>query len=109
MLTRLLIVLLAILNVGVALWWMTPRTEPVAAAPRAEPGVASLEVLPSPAPSNAGPVAPAAAETVVAAAADAAPLVATSTAATDAKPAELPPVATAAVAAKPDEAKPAEV
>ncbi len=65
MLTRLLIVLLAILNVGVALWWMTPRAEPVAAKPRAEPGVASLEVLPSPAPSSASPAAPAAAEAAV--------------------------------------------
>ena len=111
MLTRLLIVLLAILNVGVALWWMTPRTEPVAAAPRAEPGVASLEVLPSPAPSNASSAAPAAAETAVAAAADAAPLTAAVpvAAAAVAKPAEPPTVVTAAVEAKPAEVAPAEV
>ena len=109
MLTRLLIVLLAILNVGVALWWMTPRAEPVAAKPRAEPGVASLEVLPSPAPSSASPAAPAAAEAAVAAATNAAPLDTAPVAATDAKPAELPPTATAAVEAKPDEAKPAEI
>ena len=110
MLTRLLIVLLAILNVGVALWWMAPRAEPVVAAPRAEPGVASLEVLPSPATSNTNPVAPAAAETAVTSATDAASLAAApAVAATEAKPAELPPAATAAVEAKPDEAKPAEV
>lgn len=111
MLTRLLIVLLAILNVGVALWWMTPRTEPVVAAPRAEPGVASLEVLPSPVASNAAPSAPAAAEIAVAAAVDAAPLTAAPVlaTATEAKPAALPPAATAAVDTKPDPAKPAEV
>ncbi|MEG1679428.1 MAG: SPOR domain-containing protein, partial [Stenotrophomonas sp.] len=111
MLTRLLIVLLAILNVGVALWWMAPRTEPVAAAPRAEPGVASLEVLPSPAPDNASPAAPSITETRVAAAADAAPLTAAPAvaAATEAKPAELPPTATAAVEAIPAEIKPAEI
>ena len=111
MLTRLLIVLLAILNVGVALWWMAPRTEPVPAAASAEPGVASLEVLPSPAPSNAGPVAPAPAKAVIAAAADAASLAVAPAlaAATEVKPAELPPTATAAVEAKPDEAKPAEI
>ena len=111
MLTRLLIVLLAILNVGVALWWMAPRAEPVVAAPRAEPGVASLEVLPSPATSNTNPVAPAAAETAVTSATDAAlPAAAVPIAtAAVAKPTELPPAATAAVEAKPDEAKPAEV
>lgn len=48
MLTRLLIVILAVLNVGVALWWMTPRA-PAAIAPAVtEPGVATLELLPSP-------------------------------------------------------------
>lgn len=111
MLTRLLIVLLAILNVGVALWWMAPRAEPVAAVPPAEPGVASLEVLPSPAPGNVGPAAPAAAETPVAAAVDAAPLNAApaAVAATEAKPTALPPAATAALETKPDQAKPAEI
>lgn len=57
MLTRFLIVILAILNVGVALWWMLPRAEPAGEPVRAEPGVASLEVLPS--PTAAAPVPPA--------------------------------------------------
>lgn len=109
MLTRLLIVLLAILNVGVALWWMAPRAEPVAAVPRPEPGVASLEVLPSPAADAAIVVAPAAAEAAPAVATDAAALTPVPAAATAAKPAEVPPVATAAVETKPTEAKPAEV
>ena len=107
MLTRLLIVLLAILNVGVALWWLAPRAEPVAVVPPAEPGVASLEVLPSPAPGNVGPATPVAAETQVPASAPltAAPAPA---AAAEAKPAALPPAAIAAVEAKPEPAKPAE-
>ena len=111
MLTRLLIVLLAILNVGVALWWMVPRAEPVAVAAPAEPGVASLEVLPSPAPGNVSPAAPAAAETPVAAAVDAARLNAApaAVAVTEAKPTALPPAATAALETKPDQAKPAEI
>ena len=108
MLTRLLIVLLAILNVGVALWWMAPRAEPVAAVPRAEPGVATLEVLPSPAAENTAVAAPPAA--AVAATAAAAPLIAAPVAA--AKPAEAAPapaaVATSTVQAPPAEAKPAE-
>lgn len=118
MLTRLLIVLLAILNVGVALWWMVPRTAPVAAAPRAESGVASLEVLPPPATSPAVAV-----ETAVTAAADAAPLIAAPSAAPAAaltvapsavpaaiaKPADVPAAVTAAVETKPVEAKPAEL
>ncbi len=108
MLTRLLIVLLAILNVGVALWWMAPRAEPVVVVPPAEPGVASLEVLPSPAPGKVGPATPVAAETQVPASAPltAAPAPA---AAAEAKPAALPPAATAAVEAKPEPAKPAEI
>ncbi|MEE9877487.1 MAG: SPOR domain-containing protein [Stenotrophomonas maltophilia] len=107
MLTRLLIVLLAILNVGVALWWMAPRAEPVVVVPPAEPGVASLEVLPSPAPGKVGPAAPVVAETQVPASAPltAAPAPA---AAAEAKPAAQPPAATAAVEAKPEPAKPAE-
>lgn len=45
MLTRFLIVVLAILNVGVALWWLFPRTAvPVPAEP-AETGVATLELV----------------------------------------------------------------
>ncbi|WP_313494079.1 SPOR domain-containing protein [Stenotrophomonas sp.] len=108
MLTRLLIVLLAILNVGVALWWLAPRAEPVAVVPPAEPGVASLEVLPSPAPGKVGPAAPVVAETQVPASAPltAAPAPA---AAAEAKPAALPPAAIAAVEAKPAENKPAEI
>lgn len=109
MLTRLLIVLLAILNVGVALWWMAPRAEPVVAPPRPEPGVASLEVLPSPAAGNTSTAAPAAAEAAPAAAPDAAAPTPVPVAATAAKPAEVPPVATAVVETKPTEAKPAEV
>jgi len=104
MLTRLLIVLLAILNVGVALWWLAPRAEPVAVVAPTEPGVASLEVLPSPAPGKVGPAAPVAAGTEVPASA---PLTA-APAAAEAKPAALPPAATAAVEAKPEPAKPAE-
>lgn len=114
MLTRLLIVLLAILNVGVALWWMAPRAEPVAAVPRAEPGVATLEVLPSPAADTAAVAATPAAAAVVATA-EAAPLIAAPAAA--AKPAEAAPAAAAAVEtntaqtptaeAKPVEPKPA--
>ena len=53
MLTRFLIVILAILNVGVALWWMMPRTEPAPVPAKPEPGVATLEVLPTPAPAAA--------------------------------------------------------
>ena len=109
MLTRLLIVLLAILNVGVALWWMAPRAEPVAAAARPEPGVASLEVLPSPAAGSANTAAPAVAEAAPAVAPDAAALTPVPAADVAAKPAEVPPVATAAVETKPSEATPAEV
>ncbi|WP_312237375.1 SPOR domain-containing protein [Stenotrophomonas sp.] len=46
MLTRALIVVLAILNLGVALWWML-RGDPVPAAPAATTGVAQLQLLPS--------------------------------------------------------------
>ncbi len=62
MLIRFLIVLLAILNIGVALWWLAPRT-PAAAEPAAsEPGVATLELLPP----HAGAAAPVPAATPVA-------------------------------------------
>jgi len=46
MLTRALIVVLVILNLGVALWWLL-RGEPVSAPPASPAGVAQLEVLPS--------------------------------------------------------------
>lgn len=46
MLTRALIVVLAILNLGVALWWML-RGDPVPAAPAPTTGVAQLQLLPS--------------------------------------------------------------
>lgn len=46
MLTRALIVVLAILNLGVALWWML-RSDPVPAAPAPTTGVAQLQLLPS--------------------------------------------------------------
>ncbi|KRG43788.1 hypothetical protein ARC78_06875 [Stenotrophomonas pictorum JCM 9942] len=58
MLIRFLIVVLAILNVGVALWWMTPRSATAPLPADNEPGVASLELLPTPAvPPAAAPVA----------------------------------------------------
>lgn len=46
MLTRALIVVLVILNLGVALWWLL-RGEPVSAPPASPVGVAQLEVLPA--------------------------------------------------------------
>lgn len=46
MLTRALIVVLAILNLGVALWWML-RGEPVQAPPAPTTGVAQLQLLPA--------------------------------------------------------------
>ncbi|MGX9189954.1 SPOR domain-containing protein [Stenotrophomonas sp. Ker107b] len=46
MLTRALIVVLVILNLGVALWWLL-RGEPASAPPASPVGVAQLEVLPS--------------------------------------------------------------
>ncbi|KRG65519.1 hypothetical protein ABB26_02910 [Stenotrophomonas humi] len=106
MLTRLLIVILAVLNVGVALWWMTSRpAEPVVAA-RAEPGVATLELLqPSPGKPALAPVA-----TPAPVAAPATPLVAeeenkgamTVAAPAEAKP-EPPPAAAAVVPPLPEQ------
>ncbi|WP_269792381.1 SPOR domain-containing protein [Stenotrophomonas sp. Iso1] len=62
MLTRFLIVILAVLNVGVALWWMTSRPSEPAVSAKAEPGVATLELLPpspgKPAPAIAAATAP---------------------------------------------------
>ncbi|KQO00357.1 MULTISPECIES: SPOR domain-containing protein [Stenotrophomonas] len=46
MLIRFLIVALAILNIGVALWWMTPRAAPAMAPEALEAGVATLELVP---------------------------------------------------------------
>jgi len=46
MLIRFLIVALAILNLGVALWWMTPRPAPATAPDVRETGVATLELVP---------------------------------------------------------------
>lgn len=71
MLTRFLIVILAVLNVGVALWWMTSRPSEPAVPASTEPGVATLELLqPSPGKpahslaATAAPMAPAAAPLV---------------------------------------------
>ncbi len=70
MLTRFLIVVLAILNVGVALWWLTPRAAAPEPAEPAETGVATLELVTpdtvpaatAPVPDNAAAAAPAAKE-----------------------------------------------
>lgn len=86
MLTRALIVVLAILNVGVALWWML-RGEPVPAPVEAPAGVARLQFLDT--PSSAAAAAPVARATETA---DTAPL-------TDATAA--PPAASAAPVAPP--------
>lgn len=56
MLTRALIVVLAILNVGVALWWML-RGEPVPTPVEAPAGVARLQFLDTPPAAAAAPVA----------------------------------------------------
>ncbi|WP_313347289.1 SPOR domain-containing protein [Stenotrophomonas sp.] len=58
MLTRALIVVLAILNVGVALWWML-RGEPAPVPPAMPSGVARLQLLDTP-PAAAPAAAPAA-------------------------------------------------
>ena len=100
MLIRFLIVVLAILNVGVALWWMTPRPVVAPAPTRVEPGVASLELLPTPVvPTAAAPateVVPAPSEPAPApvAAASVVPA-ATAPVATVPAPPPAPPVATA--------------
>jgi cell division protein FtsN len=60
MLTRALIVVLAILNLGVALWWML-RGEPVPTPPATPTGVAQLQLLDSPSAPAAAAPAPAAA------------------------------------------------
>ncbi|WP_369969888.1 SPOR domain-containing protein [Stenotrophomonas rhizophila] len=53
MLTRALIVVLAILNLGVALWWML-RGEPAPAPPPPTTGVAQLQLLPATASAPTG-------------------------------------------------------
>ena len=85
MLTRALIVVLAILNVGVALWWML-RGEPVPTPPAEPPtGVARLQLLDT--PNAATAAAPSAAQTAAA-----------STALADATPAPPRPAAPTAPA-----------
>ncbi|AUZ56125.1 hypothetical protein B1L07_14665 [Stenotrophomonas acidaminiphila] len=59
MLIRFLIVALAILNLGVALWWMTPRPAPATAPDVRETGVATLELVPMDAVDAAAPAVPA--------------------------------------------------
>ncbi len=59
MLIRFLIVALAILNLGVALWWMTPRPAPATAPDVRETGVATLELVPMDAMDAVGAGAPA--------------------------------------------------
>ncbi len=48
MVIRFLIVVLAILNLGVALWWLAPKPAAAPAPARVQPGVATLELLPHP-------------------------------------------------------------
>ncbi|ROP73907.1 sporulation related protein [Stenotrophomonas rhizophila] len=86
MLTRALIVVLVILNLGVALWWLL-RGEPASAPPAPPVGVAQLEVLPSTQapPATATPVT-------------AAPALQDVTPASASAPVTQPPVTTAAPA-----------
>ncbi len=102
MLIRFLIVALAILNLGVALWWMTPRPAPAAAPEVRETGVATLELVPMDAVDAGAPAvpAPAAVAAVPAPAAlqDAAKATATRAGAT---PAPATPEPTAAAPSRP--------
>lgn len=101
MLTRALIVVLVILNLGVALWWML-RGEPVLPAPEPARGVAQLQLLPAvstPAPAVA--TAPTATLDDVTPAATPAPAAAPATAApspTPVAPAAAPATASAVIA-----------
>lgn len=102
MLIRFLIVALAILNLGVALWWMTPRPAPAAAPEVRETGVATLELVPmdavdAGAPAVSAPAAVAAAPPP-AALQDAAKATATSAVAT---PVPATPEPTAAAPSRP--------
>lgn len=111
MLTRALIVVLAILNVGVALWWML-RGEPVPAPVEAPAGVARLQFLDTPPAAAAAPVAAAtdAASTAPLTDATAAPSAPPASTATSAAPAATTPAAPPAappVAAAPAPAAPA--
>jgi hypothetical protein len=67
MLVRALIVLLSLLNLGVAAWWLAHDPSPAKAAPSVAPGAARLQLLqeaaPPPAPSTRA-VAPTAADAV---------------------------------------------
>jgi len=111
MLTRALIVVLVILNLGVALWWLL-RGEPVSAPPASPVGVAQLEVLPAtqapPAaatPLNAAPalqdVTPAAAPVAPPQATAAAPATAVADAPAPTAPTPAPVAAAPAPAAAP--------
>lgn len=99
MLIRFLIVALAILNLGVALWWMTPRPAPAAAPEVRETGVATLELVPMDAVDAGAPAVPApaavAAAPAPAALQDAAKAAATSAAATPAPATPEQPTASA--------------
>lgn len=111
MLTRALIVVLAILNVGVALWWML-RGEPVPAPVEAPAGVARLQFLDTPPAAAVAPVAPAAdaASTAPLTDATAAPSAPSASTAPSAAPAATTPAAPPAappVAAAPTPAAPA--
>lgn len=64
MLIRFLIVALAILNLGVALWWMAPRPAPALAPEAGEAGVATLELVPMDAPAAVATVPPPAQDVV---------------------------------------------
>lgn len=102
MLIRFLIVALAILNLGVALWWMTPRPAPAAAPEVRETGVATLELVPMDAVDAGAPAVPApaavAAAPAPAALQDAAKATATSAVAT---PAPATPEPTASTPSRP--------
>ena len=111
MLTRALIVVLAILNVGVALWWML-RGEPVPAPVEAPAGVPRLQFLDTPPPAAAAPAAATtdAASTAPLTDATAAPSAPSASTAPSAAPAATTPAAPPAappVAAAPTPAAPA--